>query len=97
MVESTDLLEKLFDRLIYYYEMQGIKNGEMLIQEMAGAVNVLKFEYEAFEVGVKILAPEVAHQENKERKVVKQYTIPEGFTVWIEVAYKANLRPTSLF
>ena len=43
------------------------------------------------------VAQRAEKEDEEEREVFKQYTIPEGFTVWIELAFKANSRPTSLF
>lgn len=108
MQQQEDALQELFKRLSYYYEMKGIKDGNLLLQELRGCVAVINFEYEAFEVGVKILAPSeetlasnpgaAAGDLSDDQKVVlKQYTIPEGFTVWIELAFRPNERQVSLF
>ena len=108
MLSNDETLRKLFKRLVYYYEMKGISDGKPLIKEMDGSVTVLNFEYEAFSVGVKILAPTNPNNENNglksmselaesEKTIVKQYTVEEGFTVWIELAFKSKDRPLSLF
>ena len=106
MLSDDERLQKLFKRLVYYYEMKGISNGKPLIKEMDGSVTVLKFEYEAFSVGVKILAPSKENEDRtksmskmneSEKTVIKQYTVEEGFTVWIELAFKSKDRPISLF
>jgi hypothetical protein len=53
-------------------------------------VSILKFEYEAFSVGVKVRNP-------KENNTIKEYVIPEGFTIWIEIAFNQVLTPVSMF
>lgn len=72
--------------------VEQIKEGERLIkfEQFEGIVNILKLDYEAFDVGVEI---------KDEKKIVrKSYVIPEGFTCWFELNYKHKaLRPTTLF
>ena len=87
--------------------VEKIKEGESLIkyQNMDGAVDITQFEYEAFSVGVKVLEPVVEspreHEEreerDEERQTLKEYVIPEGFTIGLELSYHLNQRPTSMF
>lgn len=74
-----------------------IKEGESLVRfsELEGIASITKFEYDAFEVGVKI--KDANNEENQERKVLKEYVIPEGFSVWVEINFKNKQRPTSMF
>jgi hypothetical protein len=74
-----------------------IKEGEDLIKfiEVEGSVNITKFEYDAFEVGVQI--KDANNEEGEERKILKDYVIPEGFTIWLEINFKNKQRPTSMF
>jgi len=105
MKESHEILDKLYKRMIFYYEMRGVHNGKPIIQELNGGVDVLKFEYESFAVGVKIRAPDLQNvndinnvEEMKENmSTVKEYIIPEGFTIWIEIAFSSILKQPSLF
>jgi len=104
MDKSEDKLEELAKRLIYYYEVKGISAGLPIIQEQQGIVDVLKFEYEAFNVGVQVLkgedvvdSDEGAVVQKGEKQVLKKYVIPEGFTVWIELAFRPKQRPLSMF
>ena len=105
ITENEKGLQELFKRLVFYYEMTGFMDGKPLIQALDGAVNVSKFEYEAFSVGVKVLTKNDDVKEDKaisdlpenKKTVMKQYIIPEGFTVWIEIAFKAKSRPASMF
>jgi len=148
MLEKDELLNILFNRLIFFYErlipipenkeralqideelkelilskeesndeqkdeiqkriVEKIKEGESLIkyQAMEGGVDITKFEYEAFNVGVKVLEPvlEDPQGENRESRerdeenIIKAYMIPEGFTIGLELSYHLKQRPTSMF
>jgi hypothetical protein len=87
-MKSSPLLKDLFKRMSFYYEMKGINNGNILLQEVIGEVDITKFEYEAFPIGVKVLSSD--KNKNEEDRVVKEYAIPEGFTIWMEIAFKAK-------
>ena len=100
MKEKTDLLEDLYQRMIYYYEFHGFdKTGKEIVEDFNGLVSVLKFEYEAFSVGVKIREGSLNEDDgaDREKAVVKEYVIPEGFVVWIELALKSGGRPSAMF
>jgi hypothetical protein len=89
MKSNTDMLSSIFKHMGFYYEMKGINQGNLLVDELSGEVSINKFEYEAFTVGVQISAPNVHFEDNDAKKeIVKEYMIPEGFTVWIEIAFK---------
>ena len=95
MKSNTKMLDELFTRMSFYYEMKGVDRGNLLVEELHGEVDIVKFEYEAFNVGVKVLSPIVGESDNEEidavtGKSVKQYIIPEGFTLWIEIAFKTQ-------
>jgi len=79
-----------------------LEEGEKLVkwEEFEGVVSVTKFDYEAFSVGVKLSArptEEAFSNKEVEKEVVKEYTIPEGFVVWMEINYRLKQRPTALF
>lgn len=103
MKKQKALLEKLFERMIYFYEVVALDNGVPLEKKLVGAVDIMQFEYEAFSVGVKISAPvyEITDGETGERKMMtgedKEYEIPEGFAVWLEIAYKDAVANASMF
>lgn len=104
MKSMKEHLDKLFERMIFYYEMIGVKDGKAIEKQLIGAVDVLQFEYEAFQVGVNISAPkyEVRDGETGERVIhqgeAKHYVIPEGFTIWIEIAFRdKNVCANSMF
>ncbi|MFA7219186.1 MAG: hypothetical protein WC119_01605 [Synergistaceae bacterium] len=95
MKQNEELLEAIFKRMAFYYEMKGINKGELLLQELKGEVDIVKFEYESFPVQVHITDSALG---DTEREVVKDYVIPEGFTVWLEIAFKPKKQlATNLF
>ena len=59
-------------------------------QKFDGLATILKFEYESFDVGVQIRDP-------KNKEVKREYSIPEGFTIWIELSYGIKKRQTAIF
>jgi len=98
----NEYMDKLSERLVYYYEMKGVKDGVPLIQDLNGSADIIKFEYESFNVGVRVREA-VVEKETSEGEiieeggsVVSEYIVPEGFTLWIEIALK-DKRPPSLF
>ena len=95
---KKDLLELLYKRMTYYYEFHGFDNtGKEIVEEFDGFVSVLKFEYEAFSVGVTLREGTNPENEGKERQTIKEYLIPEGFVVWTELALKSGGRPSAMF
>ena len=94
MRDNDDLMTKLADRMKYFYELFGFTDGNALIQEMRGLVDIISFEYEAFSVGVRLTKKSEDGQGNE---VVKDYIVPEGFTVCVELSTKMEQRPTSVF
>lgn len=87
---EKESMDNLFKRMAYYYELKGISKGKLLIQELEGQVSIVNFEYEAFSVGVKVRNP-------KEDQTLREYVIPEGFTVWIEIVCNPANPPMSMF
>jgi len=70
-----------------------IDEGMTLVKftELEGAVSINKFDYENFDVGVKM-------KDKKTGEVTKEYNIPESFVVWLEIVHKPKVnRPTSMF
>lgn len=90
MNNKVELLENLYKRMVFYYELKGVNKGQLLLQKLDGKVAILRFEYEPFSVGVKIRDPQ-------KEKVVKEYIIPEGFSIILEIAFSQVKEPTSLF
>jgi len=103
MKNNSEMLKELFDRMIFYYELKGVKDGTLLMQAMEGHVDILKFEYESFPVSVKVKSPKLAvrNEQGEINEIApsseKEYVIPEGFALWIELAYKPKIVSTSIF
>lgn len=105
IIANKDLLEKLFARLIYYYEMIAfsIKTGPV-IQPMDGYVSINKFFYEPIGMDVTVtkrfnkMNPDGTLQPtDKKPEVVKKEHIPEGFVVEIEIKKWPKQNITSMF
>jgi len=77
-----------------------IEEGMALIKysELEGSVDVVKFEYEAFDVEVQI-GHGVQFDEKglKDKDRAMRYTIPEGFVCYIEIAYHNKFKPVAMF
>lgn len=102
MQHEKEKLQKLYERMIFYYEMVGFHKGSPLLREISGGVNIIKFEYEAFSMDVKVQSPTYKIQrEGGEVDTIesetKEYNIPEGFTIWVEIAFASKARSTSIF
>jgi hypothetical protein len=102
MKEDKEALENLFKRMGFYYEMKGFYNGKPLVKNLIGAVDIANFEYENFSMGVKINAPafKIAKQDGEQTLIngqEKEYVIPEGFSVWIEIAFQDSYSQKSMF
>jgi len=93
--KEKDILQKQINSVV--------KEGESLInyESLGGSVSIINFDYEAFSVGVKLLEgqnPDDKEVKEKiEKEVYKQYVIPEGFAVWVQISVKQTQRQTALF
>jgi hypothetical protein len=100
-MRESEKLQDLYQAMIYYYEMIGINAGLPLLQDLSGEVDIVEFEYESFNIAVTTVegmvdvADETATA--KDKKVVQQYTIPEGFTMVVEIAFMDQSRSLGLF
>ena len=100
--KDKEKLDILFKRMAFYYELVGFNKGKELLRELNGGVWVTNFDYEDFDVGVKVKAPayKVNNEETGEVETIqgedKSYVIGEGFTVWIEISFTSE-KMTSIF
>jgi len=101
MQKSEELLSTLFKRMIFYYEMVGISKGNILLKQLEGGVTITEFDYEAFSVDVstKRYTPVVENGEVIFEKIdeEKNYTIPEGFAIWLEISFRDTIQRQTLF
>lgn len=88
--EETELMDNLFKRMAYYYELRGVHNGRLLLQELTGKVTIKKFEYEAFSMAVQV-------RNGQDKKIINEYVIPEGFSVVVEIVCTPVTLPSSIF
>jgi len=49
---DKDLLEKLYDKLIFYYELCGFRDGRKVERDLEGYVRIDEFEYFAYDIPV---------------------------------------------
>jgi hypothetical protein len=79
--------------------VEKIKEGEKLVKftQLDGDVNITNFEYEAFDLKVQIKEGKANKKEGEERKILKEYEMQEGFTLWLEINFKHKQRPTNMF
>jgi hypothetical protein len=59
-------------------------------QKFEGKATIPKFEYESFEMDVMI-------RDSQSKEISKQYHVPEGFSIWIELSYGIKKRQTAMF
>ena len=103
MGTKTEMLQSLFKRMAFYYELRGISRGTQLIQELEGNVSITKFEYDPFSIGVKVRKMEVAQNEDggerviSDKHVITEYVVPEGFSLWLEIAFIPKVLPKGMF
>jgi len=102
MKQQKELLGMLFKRMIFFYEMVGVSKGAVLLKELTGAVSITAFDYEAFSVNVQLSSAKVGIQRENEMEVVevgkeREYDIPEGFAIWLEIAFKDTIQRPNLF
>ena len=101
MQDRPEKIKKLFERMGFFYELIGINKGNLLLKEISGAVKITKFEYEAFSMDVQVKSPTFKIQGEDGIKTIesesKKYNIPEGFTVWVEIAFRPKVATTALF
>jgi hypothetical protein len=89
-IEKSELKDDLFKRMVFFYELAGINNGHLLLKKFSGSVGITNFDYESFDVGVKVI-------DSNTRELVKKYVIPEGFSLTLEIAFIDRSRQNSLF
>lgn len=90
MKQQKELSEKLFKRMSYYYEFVGFSNGELLIKELIGGIDISKFAYDTFSVKVKV-------RDVVTNNITKEYEIPEGFSLQLNIEFEPETSQSCLF
>jgi hypothetical protein len=84
---KSEKLKELFDVMVFYYELSGINKGKLVLKELTGSVSV-SLQYDSFDVGVKVI-------DSITKETCKEYIIPEGFSVSLEIAFRDVKRSIS--
>lgn len=92
---DKNTLQKLYDKLIYYYEMTGFSSQSgPIVQQFDGYVELREFVYEPLSMEIVVSAGEeyVDASGNpvgdaKPKEVMKREMMPEGFAVEFELKY----------
>lgn len=97
-IDKCDLLTKLFDKMIFFYELTGITSKGLIFNKLIGSVAIPKFMYDDFPVEVKIKNKKV-NQETGEETVVGETThvIMPGFSLELEISFVKEREQSALF
>jgi len=98
-IREPERLEKLFNAMIFFYEMIGINKGEAVLRELKGGVDIPEFMYDSFNIAVTALGTtiDISKEETEERKIMEKYLIPEGFSLMIEISFVDSSLSRGLF
>lgn len=98
-MRESPKLKELYQKMIYFYEMIGINEGQPLLKELEGEVDIIEFEYESFSISVLVNEGLVNEndEEVSEKKVITQYAVPEGFSLLLEIAFIDKSRSFGIF
>lgn len=106
---DKELLDTLFEKLIFYYELCGFRDGHKVEKDLTGYVKIDHFEYFAYEIPVSVTPkiPKVDESGNvvvdKDGKVVIEEgettveRIPPSFNLDISLDYWEKKPMTSMF
>ena len=90
MKNNTSKLNELFNRMKYYYELRAVCRGELIEDQIEGSIDILDFKYDNFSVNVGI-------KDTVANEIVKEYIIPDAFSILFEIGYRREEAPLSLF
>lgn len=100
-MRDPENLKKLYERMIYFYEMIGIKDSTPLLQSFNGGVDIIEFQYESFSIGVNVLEGRMSLQDDInapcKKETIKNYIVPEGFSILLEISFMDSSRSLSIF
>lgn len=102
LLADREGLKRLFNALVYYYEVVGFRNAVPIEKQLDGAVHIDAFHYEAVSVPVEIKGKQPVYDENNELVEVREtdavtYLIPPSFVVELALEIFEKRVPTSLF
>jgi len=93
MQADAESIEKLFRRLVFFYEMTGFCNATgPIVQQMDGCVEISEFMFDPVSMTMQVKQPVVKMVDGQpvetgEKRVVKEIQIPEGFGVELSIDY----------
>lgn len=103
MTESEDKLQKLFKRMIYFYEMTGFNNiSGPIIQEMEGKVEILEFSFDPTTMELKI-SENIKSDINGEliptgeKRLIEKKELPASFIIGLKIDYWTKVPNLSLY
>ena len=102
MQANVTVLEKLFKRLIYYYEMTGFSSVTgPIIQNLSGYVSIEDFAYEPIEMRVSVRSGTERQSDgsatDNTKKILRETMIPEGFAFAIKLTFWRETKEASLY
>lgn len=95
MCGDKERVAKIYEKMAYFYEVKGINKGNFLVQELDGAVGIMRFEYESYSVPVEVTRKETIRNPDGSvsqgpDETLYKYVIPEGFSIWLEISLKPS-------
>jgi hypothetical protein len=103
MQESEEHMNRLFEKLKYYYELVGFRKGQPVMKSLVGTVKVTTFLYEPVEIEVTITPKTPIVDENgkttgeMEEGEPEVRNMPAGYAVEIVLDLRDEKIPTSIF
>lgn len=102
LLADTEGLQRLFKKLVYYYEVVGFRNGVPIEKELTGAVKITAFHYELFEIPVEVKGKQPVYDENGDLVELREtgvatYLIPPSFVIDLEIEMFEKRVQTSMF
>lgn len=99
--EIKERLTKLYERMVYYYELKGVKDGELVFEKYnpeRSKVEINKLDYSPVEISVST-TPKITNNSTNEVKVgqTKTYSIPQRLIVGLEILLIAEDKIAPLF
>lgn len=97
-IDECELKVKLFDKMIFFYELSGITSRGLIFNKLSGSVDISKFMYDDFPVEVKVKNKSV-NQATGEEKITGEtkHVIMPGFALQLEISFIKDQEQSALF
>jgi hypothetical protein len=96
--EQEDLLASLFERMAFFYEIKGINQGKLIMDELDGSVRITSVQYDNFKMGVK--SNDFVATIDGEQQTIEgsgDFSLDEGFAISLEISFSSTNKRDSLF